>query len=304
VEPGTPIPFVVGCGRSGTTILRLMLNAHPTLAVPPESHFLRRAARKPGTTTPESLLERALGSTRFADWGVDPEAVRAAASQRPPRTLAEATDLVFSAYASAHGKSRWGDKTPPYVTCIDGLASMLPDARFVHLIRDGRDVALSFSSVSFGPRDDPVAQAHYWRRRVGAGRRSGAQLGPDRYLEVRYEDLVDDPERELRRVCSFVDLDFDAAMLRYQQTVGEALPDERRVHHANADKPISRNIRDWRTSMPTEQRAWFEAVAGDLLAELGYDVTDVPAPRGLGTRLTIERARDRLGELRASLRSP
>jgi hypothetical protein len=67
VEPGTPIPFVVGCGRSGTTILRLMLNAHPALAVPPESHFLRRAARRPDATTPEALLERALGSTRFAD---------------------------------------------------------------------------------------------------------------------------------------------------------------------------------------------------------------------------------------------
>lgn len=298
MEPGTPIPFVVGCGRSGTTILRLMLNAHPALAVPPESHFLRRAAARPTSTTPRDLLAAALASDRFADWGLDPDDIRAAAAERRPASLAEATDLLFSAFAAAQGKTRWGDKTPPYVTCIDGLATMLPDARFIHIVRDGRDVALSYASVAFGPRDDPVAQAEFWRRRVDAGRASGRKLGPDRYLELAYEELVSESERELRRVCAFVSLPFDPAMLEYHRTVETALPSARKVNHTNADKPLARNIRDWRSVMPPDDQAAFEAVAGDLLHELGYEVTGAAAPRGIGRRLAVERLRHRVGALR------
>jgi hypothetical protein len=279
-----------------------MLNANPALAVPPESHFLRRAATRPGSVSPLRLVDVALRSRRFADWNVDPDAVRQATLRDPPRTLAEAVDLVFSAYAKAHDKPRWGDKTPPYVTCIEGLAAMLPDARFIHLIRDGRDVALSYASVSFGPRDDPVAQAHHWRRQVSAGRLAGSRLGGERYLEVRYEDLVRDPERELRGICGFVDLPFDAAMLRYQNTVAEALPEVRRVHHTNVDKPISTAMRDWRTTMTAGDRAWYEAVAGDLLDELGYEVLELrPTPRGLRRRLVAESLRSRINDVRIAL---
>ncbi len=303
MRAGTPIPFVVGCGRSGTTVLRLMLNAHPDLAVPPESHFLRYPAEHPRGVTPSKLIAVALSSDRFADWGVDAETVRSHTASRPPRTLAEAADLVFSTYAWAHGKRRWGDKTPPYVTCMEGLAAILPDARFIHLIRDGRDVALSFSSVPFGPPKDSVSQAYYWLRHVSSGRNAGAGLGSRRYLEVRYEDLIDHPEANLRAVCDFIELPFADVMLRYQDTVSEALPAERRVHHLNADKPIVRGIRDWRRSMPSEDVAAFEAVAGGLLASFGYEVSGEPRPRGIEARLAFAKARIRLAEVRTRLRA-
>ena len=304
MEPGTPIPFVVGCGRSGTTILRLMLNAHPELAVPPESHFLRRVAERPDRTTPAGLLESALSSERFADWGIDADDVRTQASRRPPGSLAEATDLLFSSYAQAHGKPRWGDKTPPYVMCMDGLSKILPDARFVHIIRDGRDVALSYSSVSFGPRDDPVAQAEFWSRRVEAGRRSGERLGPDRYLEVRYEDLVGDSEAALTTICRSIDLPFDAGMLRYQATVEEALPSSKHVYHTNAAKPLARNLRDWREAMSPEDVAAFEAVASDLLRQLGYEVSGEQPPPGIARRVAVERLRHKIGTFGTRLGRP
>jgi Sulfotransferase family len=298
MEPGTPIPFVVGCGRSGTTVLRLMMNAHPDLAIPPESHFLRYAAEHPRRVAPSRLIEIALASDRFADWGVDPSVVRSRAAAREPRTLAEAADLLFSAYASVNGKARWGDKTPPYVTCMDALATILPDARFVHLIRDGRDVALSFSSVDFGPPKDAVSQAYHWLQQVSAGRRSGARLGPGQYLEMRYEDLVDDPERQLRAVCAFVDLSFEGEMLRFQDTVTQALPPERRIHHVHAHQPIAKGIRNWRTSMPRTDVGAFEAVAGEFLTALGYEIAGEPAPRGVDGRLAVAKVRDRILEAR------
>jgi hypothetical protein len=298
MEPGTPIPFVVGCGRSGTTLLRLMLNAHPDLAVPPESHFLRYAAEKPERVAPSRLIEIALASDRFAEWGMDPGIVRTSAASLPPRTLAEAADLIFSAYAAARGKPRWGDKTPPYVMCLDGLATILPDARFVHLIRDGRDVAQSFSGVDFGPPKDPVAQAYYWRRHVTSGRRAGARLGPDRYLEIRYEDLVEDPKRQLRSICGFADLAFDEVMLRYRETVPSAVPAGDRAYQANTEMPIVKGIRDWRTSMSPQDVAAFEAVAGDVLAALGYELSGARPPRGVDARLAVAKARIRFLETR------
>jgi hypothetical protein len=303
MRPGTPAPFVVGCGRSGTTLLRLMLNANPQLAVPPESHFLRSVARRPRSYTPMSLVEHALRSERFPDWDLEERGVWEAFDRARPRTLAEAIDVLYSCFAEANGKARWGDKTPPYVMLVEQLARLLPDARFIHLIRDGRDVALSFSSVSFGPRNDPVAQAIFWRNRVIAGRRAGVSLGKERYLELRYEDLVARPEDELRRVCAFVDLAFDPMMLRYHETARRSIPGSRKEFHANVDKPLTADLRDWRTRMTTSDVAWFEAIAADLLTALGYELSGSVRPRGSWLRIRASQARSNLGAAKVALLS-
>src|SRR4051794_27962840 len=128
-------PFVVGCSRSGTTLLRALLDAHPLLAVPPESHFavaprLRRLGRDPW----------------FRLWGIEPPDLRGL-------DVADAVRAVFAAYAAAQGKPRYADKTPHYVSHLPLLAERFPEARFVHVVRDGRDVALSLLEVPWGPDD-------------------------------------------------------------------------------------------------------------------------------------------------------
>ena len=190
-------------------------------------------------------------------------------------TTDDAIAAVFAAYAAERGKARWGDKTPLYMQHLDLLERLFPDARFVHLIRDGRDAALSFLSVPAGlmtegwghPRD-AAGFACQWATEVASARELGARVGGQRYRELRYEALVADPEGELRTVCAFAGLEFDPAMLDYVGQTDSA----RKAHQQRLNEPPRQNVREWRTEMSETDRHAFEEVAGALLAELGYEV--------------------------------
>lgn len=259
-------------------MLRLMLDAHPDLAVPWESHFIvslwkdrRRYRTSSGFDAPHMARDIA-GSPMFGQWKVPDENLwrRIDALDRP--SFAEVIDAVFMSYADTRGKHRWGDKTPIYVRSIPMLASQFPTARFVHVIRDGRDVALSYLSVPWGPNDIWLA-ARKWKQDVSAGRRHGAHLPPSRYLEVRYEDLIRDPRGSLERICRVADLSFVEQMLEYHRDGSERLasPEAHKAYHASASKPPTAGLRDWRTQMSPDALIAFESVAGDLLGELGYE---------------------------------
>jgi hypothetical protein len=277
-EGSEPPLFVLGCGRSGTTMLRLMLDAHPDLAVPWESHFIvsvwkdRRRYRTPSGYDAAHMVKDIAGSPMFGQWKVPDEILwrRINALERP--SFADVMDAVFMSYADSKGKRRWGDKTPIYVRSIPMLAEQFPTARFVHVIRDGRDVALSYLSVPWGPSDIWLA-ARRWKQDVSAGRRHGASLPASRYLEVRYEDLIRDPRAELERICALADLPFVEEMLEYHRDGSERLasPEAHRAYHASASKPPTAGLRDWRTQMSPRDVEAFESVAGGLLGELGYE---------------------------------
>ena len=269
-----PFPFVVGCGRSGTTLLRAMLDSHPRLAIPPESYFVTELASEwSGRAFSWSeLRERVAAHDRFVRWGVDAGALDAEAEVRRPQTFADGIRCTFAAYARSRGKARYGDKTPRYVEDVELLAGLFPEARFVHVIRDGRDVALSFLEREWGPKTVEEA-ARRWRKRVRSGRRAGAALGPGRYLEVRYEALVDDPATQLGDVAAFLELDPAPEMLRYFERAGEVIAGTKYPEqHSSLAAPPTRGLRDWRAAMPPADVAVFESTAGGLLDELGYEV--------------------------------
>ena len=292
-----PAPFVVGVARSGTTLLRLMLDAHPELAIPPETHFVpklishcERWIAEEATT--DELRERAfeLVTThpRWGDMGLDPEELRRRLAQCDPLTPGDAVRSFYEAYAAREGKPRWGDKSPPYTWKALRIQRGLPEARFVHLIRDGRDVALSLNEVSWGPVGIAEA-AHKWTEELTRARRRARRLARGTYMEARYEDLVADPEPVLRSVAAFVDLPWDDAMLTYHQgaekrmreVVRELKPlgggtitaEERtRQHELVSKPPRASRVGRWRTEMSRGDRQAFESVAGELLAKLGYEV--------------------------------
>jgi hypothetical protein len=274
----TAFPFVLGSGRSGTTLLRAMLDSHPQLAIPGESWFLveleprfrRRWLRRFDC---DAFASEILQHERFQNWGIPEGAVRAALGASAPATYPDAVRVLYRVYADHHGKARYGDKTPGHVLHIPLIAAMFPEALFVHIIRDGHDVALSLREIDeWGPRQVAGA-AKYWVQHVEAGQAAGATLGASRYLEVRYEDLVADPEGVLRRTCAFIDLPYDATMLTYYERADEvmsavALPH----HHERIRKPPTAGLRSWQTEMAPDDVAAFEAIAGPLLAQLGYEV--------------------------------
>ena len=298
-DGGAPPIFVVGCPRSGTTLLRLMLDAHPALAIPPESHFIplvarvRSRYRQPSGFVAEHMAADVMRGLRFRDWNLPEDAVRAAIRERRPVTLAAAIECFFVAYADAHGKPRWGDKTPGYSIEMPLISELFPAAVFVHLIRDGRNVAQSLMEVPRPPRS--VAEsAQVWRYRVTQGRADGAALGPDRYLELRYESLVDDPESALKQICALASLEYTPTMLDYhREDPAASVPARNWGHHRNLAKPPTTGLRDWRDRMSPADQQLFEAVAGRELTDLGYERRFPTVPAGVRAKALANLAYDR-----------
>jgi hypothetical protein len=183
---------------------------------------------------------------------------------------------------------------------IPFLARTFPEAHFIHLVRDGRDVALSYLAADFGVESLGEA-AIYWRRFVRTGYRDGRRLG-GRYREVRYEDLLEDPERVLRSLCEFVRLPYDPAMLRYQSQAERILATTSHAeHHQRIHLPPTRGLRDWRTQMDRRQVVLFEALAGDVLTEFGYERAASTIPRPVKVEATRARAMVLVRRLRGRL---
>lgn len=300
--PGAP--FVVGATRSGTTLLRLMLDAHPGIAIPSETHFIPElvAAREKHGASREQMLELLTSHRRWGDFTIEPGELAERWARIDPLSGPDAVRAFFGLYAEKQGKpeARWGDKTPGYVKSMREIQGYLPEARFVHLIRDGRDVALSVLEQSWGPQSIEAA-AEKWRSRVNRGRSQAPYLGF--YIEVRFEDLVLETERELRRICEFIEIDFDDRMLGYHETAeqrlqekaralprahGEAQSAEKRLasHAKTFEPPNPALIGTWRERMDAADRAAYEALAGDLLTELGYEAE---TPNGTGAVHTPRR---------------
>lgn len=266
-----PFPFVVGSGRSGTTLVRTMLDSHPELAIPGESHFIPKLSHLAG------FLDVVFSDQFVRNWGLSEATVRARFAEAPPATYPDAVRLLYACYADAQGKPRYGDKTPPYVRQLPLLASLFPEGRFVHVIRDGRDVALSLLGAEWFPGTLEQA-AEYWRTAVEDGCLAGGALG-DRYLELRYEALVADPEPQLRRVCEFIGLEYSPAMLDYGSSAQRAI--DMAVHpgdHGALRLAPTTGLRDWRRDMDAADSGVVWLLAGELLAELGYPPDDRGIP--------------------------
>jgi sulfotransferase family protein len=278
-----PFAFIVGCPRSGTTLLGRMVDAHPDIAVIHEGRFVadwferRRGLTPEGIVKPE-LVDELLAYRPFRGVRVDRAELERLASE--PISYAKFVSAIFDLHGKAVGKRLVGDKTPHYVRSLDTLNELWPQARFVHLIRDGRDVYLSarswgkvadrggsvarFSSWD----DDPVSTgALWWEWQVRLGREAGERLGRELYHEVRYESLVADPAEVCRGVCSFLGIPYDDRMLHFHEgrTVEDPALDAKKSW-----QPITPGLRNWRTEMTEEEVGRFEAASGNLLDELGY----------------------------------
>ena len=275
-----PYLFVVGCARSGTTLLQRMLDHHPQLAVGYDSLFIPRAIRHLAVgidppLTPE-LIEWVRGYRRFARLGLTDDAVREAAAKA--RTYSEFVSALYSEFGRLHGKPLAGEKSPDYCRHLPRLHALFPWVRTIHIIRDGRDVALStldWAREDRGPgrlqlwREEPVAVcALGWRRDVSTGRRDGLDLGSARYCEVSYEDLVSRPDEILRSLAAYLELPFAPEMLYYHQGKTRYKPG---LSAKAAWLPPTPGLRDWRTQMAERDLELFEAIAGDLLSTLGYE---------------------------------
>jgi hypothetical protein len=270
-----PPIFLVGAARSGTGLLRNLVRAHPGISIPGESHFIPHFYRGYGDPADEeaarALARRILGFSRIQRWQLQAREDDFADFRR----YADLVAHLFELWAATEGKPRWGDKTPHYVSHLDALAEIYPSAQFVHIIRDGRAVANSWAGHNFGA-GNIYSAAKQWRQRVRDGQTSGAILGPERYLEVRYERLLEDTDAEMRRVFEFLgeDIPDDLAALNPPDIqVNDPLWSG--VSHTEV---VRGNAEAWREKLAPAGRRVVEGVAGDLLEELGYALDEPRRP--------------------------
>lgn len=279
----SPMPhepfFIVGFQRSGTTLLRMMLDSHPEVAVPLDvvglwADYEDRLAEYGDLSSQDDvrrLVRDLVAEERIRLWEADldePAVLSQLDGARYPDVIA----AFYRAYARSRGKSRWGDKDPGNMTRLDRVLAWFPDARILHIIRDGRDACLSQLRQSFG-FDEVLPCAEAWREQVSWVSRIGRILGRERYHELRYEDLVEDPADVLRMVCGFLELDYRDEMLRYHERVEEGVPDSKRHIWTLIDQPVRRSAAGrWRSEMSRPLRICFEKRAGEVLRRQGYDV--------------------------------
>jgi Sulfotransferase family len=289
-----PYLFIVGCARSGTTLLRRMVDAHPLIAIPREQHWLpkwferRKGVTSEGFVTPE-LVSELIRYEKFVRMRIGREELERLLGSGDPVKYSDFVSGVFDLYGQAQGKSLVGDKTPAYVDRIPTLHALWPNARFVHLVRDGRNVCLS--TINWGrafkiarrftrwDEDAVTTTALWWERKVRLGHEDGTPLGPELYHEVRYEELVSEPAKTCAALCGFLDIPYDEAMLKFHEGRTKTKPG---LDAKGAWLPVTPGLRDWRTQMPTEDLERFEATVGDLLDELGYPrAFPDPSPQAL-----------------------
>jgi hypothetical protein len=279
-----PYVFIVGCPRSGTTLLKRMVGAHPELAMPKrESHWIPRCFNERIGVTPEGmvtgdLIDWLLNDRRFPSMKIGREDLERLVNGEQPVSYASFVARLFDLYAERQGKPLAGDKTPSYARSIATIHPLWPRAQFVHIIRDGREVCLSMMSWSHADRgagrfapwaEDPVmTTACFWEWNILLGRDGGTALGTDLYREVRYEALVTLPADECAALCEFLHLRYSDSMLHFNEGRMRTEPG---LDSKHAWLPPTPGLRDWKRQMPGDDVERFEAVAGHLLEELGYE---------------------------------
>ncbi len=280
-----PFPFIVGVGRSGTTLLRLMLDSHSRLSIPAETGFIPELLDQKTDLSKQEFIDIISGSPNWPDIALSKGKVEEALKKIKPFTIPEGIRAVYKVYALQHGKAFFGDKTPGYCLYIDQIQKILPEARFIHIIRDGRDVALSVRPLWFSPSKEIAGIAADWSDRIQKTRALSKQC--NHYLEVMYESLVADPENEIRKILNFIDLPYEKQVLDYYKNTGERLNEvkdrykedgslliskiDRLYNHRNTfSPPLVEKLYRWKKEMSKEEQLDFERIAHRTLKETGY----------------------------------
>ena len=270
--------FLFGMERSGTTLLSMMVGAHPAIAVPLATTGLWIAfgqrleayghlKRKDDLVR---LVDAILAHERIKLWDavLDRECIL---EDLPLGDYGALLCRVQGEYARAKNKPYWANIDIATLDHMELVNEWIPAARFVQIVRDGRDVALSHQTMPYGAGN--IAEcARAWASRVSGNAKMGRILGPERYCALRFEDLVSDTEKTLARLCRFLGVAFDPAMLRYTEMVEEKIPENRRWLWPAIDQPPqSAKVALWRRTMTQSQRIVFEDIAAATLKDWGYE---------------------------------
>jgi Sulfotransferase family len=266
--------FLVGASRSGTTLLRLMLNQHPEIRIPGEAWFIgdviqRFPAGKPVSFKElQEICEAILTHDRWKSWECPDERLRQVVMNSEGEGLEVVVDRIFRECGGVGKKSLWGEKSPRHSYLVEKIHEVFPSARFIHIVRDGRDVCAAMIERKW--YDGSARRcAMCWSGMVGAAAKA-QQFGAGTYRQISFEDLIRNPEETLKGICDFLGVEYVEEMLNYQETVpGEIATFETKIHEKLSRSLDVSEIGRWK-KLSFRQLLIIESLAGPLLKEFGY----------------------------------
>ncbi|NKQ36527.1 MAG: sulfotransferase [Chloroflexi bacterium] len=252
---------IVGVGRSGTSLLMSMLNAHPDVAFPPEFHFINRhLAQKPQAALDEAVA-RLQADARFARLEMDlAEVIRPFTHNRQPFTMPALYRQILLTYAQQQNVAIIGDKAPKYVEYLPVIRQIVPDAKIIHLIRDPRDVYLSRTKAAWSANRSDTTQFLAYRAQYALGRSQGPRLFGENYLEVQYENLLAQPEMTLHSICDLLQIPYFSQMLAFATSAQELVAQDELAWKKETFGPLLiNNMNKWQRELTPAQTARVEA---------------------------------------------
>lgn len=278
--------FIIGTERSGSNLLRLILNAHSAIAVPHPPHILKYfsplEASYPELSRPEhlrKLVDDVLGllKVHIYPWEMRPDPEKISATASPPNLLGIFFS-IYDAYLAHSGKRRWGCKSTFMVHHIARVLHSCPQAKFILLVRDPRDVAVSSRKSLFSPFH-PYFTAWLWRQQQLEGLHFHDTSGAGTCLLVKYEDLIEKPETTVRHICTFIEEQYEPAMLHFYQTRSAQKSAALSESWHNTGSPIQpTNQKKYRSGLRPAEVRLVERITGDLMKRLGYPLTQTLSP--------------------------
>lgn len=273
--------FIFGSARSGTSLLSRIIDSHPNISVPFESHlydtfipWLKYYGDLGLANNREQLVDDILSTECMRDWSPRPSRERILAEIHT-FDFGGVVDGLLRSWSLDQGKQRWGEKTPWHAYFWREIINDFPRCKIIHIVRDGRDSSLSWKNARFGPKHYYFL-AKKWVQFLQAIDELKAEIGQDSIFEIRYEDLLLNPEEKSREICSFIGEEFSSDMLNFYANSNPYPTDKANLK--NLTKPIiSSNSNKWKAQMSARDLRVFEAVAGEYLEQYGYErVVDSP----------------------------
>lgn len=282
--------FIIGNPRSGTTMLQLMLTSNPGIFVPTECGFLVFLYEKykdfsGNTNEIKKFVEDVFCARKIELWNITFEGTLNYLMYKKPKTYKELSSGIYEYYGKCYypGIYRWGDKNNFYLNHIEDINRIFPSAQYIHIVRDGRDVACSYKDMSplknlkYAPNlPDKINEISlHWKNNIEKVRLSFDDIGWGKVIEIRYEDLVNNSTDTLKSVCSFLQLQYSDAMLKFNQNNTEKglVPKEFEAWKSMNKQEVSTlRINRWKNELTKNEVYLFESIAKDILAQYNYNL--------------------------------